>query len=114
MQIRLRAGGPVEDLFQRLDDTRFNLLVMGQPAPAAGLGDLLGVHAIPDDAANSAEMARVGITGPAFYLLRPDGYVGLAGTRFDADAVERYLAEHHIRVDGGNAGAAAMRLRAAA
>jgi 2-polyprenyl-6-methoxyphenol hydroxylase-like FAD-dependent oxidoreductase len=117
MQLKLRAGGPAEDLFQQLDDTRFNLLVMGQPAPAAGmpgLGDLLGVHAIPDEAANSAELGRVGITGPAFYLLRPDGYVGLAGTRFDADAVKRYLAEHHVRESTGSGKPVGPALRAAA
>src|SRR5262245_40063039 len=117
MQLKLRAGGPAEDLFQKLDDTRFNLLVMGQPAPAAatlGVGDLLHVHEIADDPVNAGELTRVGITGPAFYLVRPDGYVGLAGTRPDADAVKRYLADHHIRVDGGNAGAAVTRLRAAA
>ena len=35
-------NGPVEDLFQKLDDTRFNLLVIGQPAPAAaGLGSVI-------------------------------------------------------------------------
>src|SRR5262249_1701020 len=34
LQLRFEAGGPLEDLFQKLDDTRFNLLVIGQPAPA--------------------------------------------------------------------------------
>ena len=94
LKLKLGANGPVEDLSQKLDDTRFNLLVIGQPAPSveAGLGDLLRVHAVPGDPANSTELARVGIPGPAFYLLRPDGHVGLAGTRVDADTVRRYLA----------------------
>jgi 2-polyprenyl-6-methoxyphenol hydroxylase-like FAD-dependent oxidoreductase len=94
LQLKLRAGGPTEDMFRKLDDTRFNLLVMGQPAPAAetvGAGDLLRVHAIPEDPANAKELARVGISGPAFYLLRPDGHVGLSGIRLDADTVKRYL-----------------------
>ena len=30
------ANGPVEDLFQKLDDTRFNLIVIGQPSPPEG------------------------------------------------------------------------------
>jgi len=87
---------PVPGLFEQLDDMRFNLLVIGQPAPTAqvlGLGDLVRVHAVPDDPANAAELARVHISAPAFYLLRPDGHVGLAGTRFDAEAVRRYMAE---------------------
>ena len=44
----LQANGPVEDLFQKLDDTHFNLIVIGQPCPpegALGLGDLLRIHA---------------------------------------------------------------------
>jgi 2-polyprenyl-6-methoxyphenol hydroxylase-like FAD-dependent oxidoreductase len=116
MQLKLQAGGSVEDLFQKLDDTRFNLLVIGQPVPAgkgAGLGDLLTVHALPDDPANVAELARVGISGPAFYLLRPDGYVGLAGTRLEQGVVGRYLAERHLRLDQGGRDVSEATLRAA-
>src|SRR6266851_2291609 len=79
LQLRLRADGPVEDLFRKLDDTRYNLIVVGQPAPseeALGLGDLLSTHVIPDDAHNTQELARVRIPETAFYLLRPDGHVG--------------------------------------
>ncbi|HZS69930.1 MAG TPA: FAD-dependent monooxygenase, partial [Burkholderiales bacterium] len=64
---------PVLGLFEQLDDVRFNLLVIGQPAPTAqvlGLGDLVRVHAVSDDPANAAELARVHISAPAFYLLR--------------------------------------------
>jgi 2-polyprenyl-6-methoxyphenol hydroxylase-like FAD-dependent oxidoreductase len=117
LRLKLGANGPVEDLFQKLDDTRFNLLVIGQPAPsveALGLGDLLRVHAVPGDPANSAELARVRISGPASYLLRPDGHVGLAGTRFDAGTIKRYLAERHLRLDKWAEGAARLSLRAAA
>jgi hypothetical protein len=99
LQLRLRPGGQVHDLFQRLDDTRFNLLVIGQGAPrppALGLPELL-VHSIPE--ANAAELARAGINGPAFYLLRPDGHVGLAGSRLDVDAVRRYLVERHLLLE---------------
>jgi 2-polyprenyl-6-methoxyphenol hydroxylase-like FAD-dependent oxidoreductase len=94
LQLKLRANGTVEDLFQTLDDTRYNLIVIGQSAPsgeAPGLGDLLSTHVIPDDPHNTQELARVRISGPVFYLLRPDGHIGLAGTRLEPDAVARYL-----------------------
>ncbi len=103
LQLKFRANGPVEDLFQKLDDTRYNLIVIGQPAPseeASGLGDLLSTHVIPDDAHNALELARVRIPGQAFYLLRPDGHVGLAGTRLEPGAVTRYLSESRIRIRG--------------
>jgi hypothetical protein len=101
VHLRLQANGPTEDLFQRLDDTRFNLLVAWQGAPSGwpiGPGELARVHVLPDDDHNRRELERVGIRGPVFYLLRPDGYVGLAGTRLDGDAVKGYLAEHRIAV----------------
>jgi 2-polyprenyl-6-methoxyphenol hydroxylase-like FAD-dependent oxidoreductase len=96
LHLRLHPGGAIEDSLQALDDTHFNLIVVGQPAPAADalkLGDLLRIHAIPDDPDNAAELARVKIPTPSFYLLRPDGYVGLCGTNLDIAAVNRYLAE---------------------
>jgi hypothetical protein len=103
LRLRVQANGPVEDLFQKLDDTRYNLIVIGQPAPPGerlGLGDLLRIHVIPDEAHNARELARVRISGPAFYLLRPDGHVGLAGARLEPDAVTRYLSESCIRIQG--------------
>jgi 2-polyprenyl-6-methoxyphenol hydroxylase-like FAD-dependent oxidoreductase len=99
LQLRFQASGPIEDLFQKLDDTRYNLIVIGQPAPsgrALELGDLLSTHVIPDDAHNTRELARVRIPGQAFYLLRPDGHVGLAGSRLEPSAVTLYLSESYI------------------
>ena len=58
------------------------------------------IRVIPGDPDNDSELARARISGPAFYLLRPDGHVGLAGTRFDAEAVNAYLAERQMRLDG--------------
>ena len=58
-----------------------------------GLGDLLRVHAIPSDPTNDRELVRAQIPQPAFYLVRPDGYIGLAGVRFDAAAASSYVTE---------------------
>jgi 2-polyprenyl-6-methoxyphenol hydroxylase-like FAD-dependent oxidoreductase len=94
LHLAMQADGPAEDLFQVLDDTAFNLLVFG-PAPAAtalaGYADLVRVHAIPLCPGNKAELDRVGITAPSFYLLRPDGHVGLCGPLAELPGVESYL-----------------------
>ena len=105
LRLRFLANGPVEDLFQKLDDTRFNLIVFGQPSvsgDALGLGDLLRIHAIPADPANDAELTRAHIPQPSFYLLRPDGHVGLRGARLEAVAVARYVSESlHLEPKSG-------------
>ena len=70
--------------------------MIGQPSAVVdvpGLGDLLRTLAVPSDPANDAELARAKIPQPSFYLLRPDGHVGVAGTRLDAAAVTRYVSE---------------------
>lgn len=99
LQLRFQANGLLEDLFQKLDDTRYNLLVIGQSAPgsqALGLGELLAIQEIPDTADNVRALARLQVKGPAFYLLRPDGHVGLAGAKLDLSAVGRYLTDSGI------------------
>ena len=96
LRLRLRANGPIEDLFQKLDDTQFNLIVIGQPSPSEGaleLGDMLGIHAIPPDPINDVELTRTQIPQPSFYLVRPDGHVGLCGGRLEAAALRCYVAE---------------------
>lgn len=101
LHVALRDDGPIEDLYQQLDDTRFNLVLVGQPAPergSQGLGDLLRLHVIPNGTRNARELARFKLLGPAFYFLRPDGYVGLAGGRFDAVALHDYLWNCGVRL----------------
>ncbi len=105
LQLKFSENGPVEDLFQRLDDTRFSLIVIGQLVPsqeAIGLGDLLNIHAISADPVNEVELARAQIPQPSFYLVRPDGHVGLCGGRLEVAAVARYASER-LRIGGGNA-----------
>ena len=73
-----------DDVYARLDDTCFNLVVVGQPAPptASALEGRVRVHTLATDR----------LPAPSFYLLRPDGHVGLVGATLDVDAVTRYLA----------------------
>ncbi len=101
LRLKLRPGGPMEDMFASLDDTCFNLILIGQPLPPGGvpgLGDLVRIHGITGDTANDRDLARAQIPQPSFYLLRPDGHVGLAGTRFEAAAATRYLSGRlHLR-----------------
>ncbi len=96
LRLKLSAGSAPEDLYQKLDDTRFTLIVIGQPAPPGGvpgLGDLLRTYLVPNNPVNHRELARGRIPRIAFYLLRPDGYVGLAGVQLEVEAVTRYLEE---------------------
>jgi 2-polyprenyl-6-methoxyphenol hydroxylase-like FAD-dependent oxidoreductase len=102
LRLRLVPGGPIEDLFAKLDDRHFNLILIGQLPSAGevpGLGDLVRIHVVPGDPENDRELARAQIPQPSFYLVRPDGHIGLAGIRIDAAAVSRYVAEHlHLGV----------------
>ena len=94
LRLKFEMNGPVEDMFEKLDDTRFHLIAFGQDAPspgALGMSQMLRTHTIPADLVNDRELARVSIPGESFYLLRPDGHVGMAGTRLDAEAVRRYF-----------------------
>jgi len=102
LQLKFSENGPVEDLFEKLDDTRLNLVVIGQPSvpqESFCLGNLLHAHVIPIDPVNDAELARAHLPHPSFYLVRPDGHVGLCGGRLEGDAVKRYLTEElHMKM----------------
>ena len=53
---------------------------------------------IPQSTSNDRELARAKIPSPSFFLLRPDGHVGLCGARLDGMALTRYLSEHvHLK-----------------
>jgi hypothetical protein len=96
LRLKFISNAPTEDLFKRLDDTRFNLIVIGQPVLSAELPKLDGlIHIIqiPEDLSNDQEFVRAGIPKPSFYLLRPDGHIGLAGIHPQAPALTRYLGE---------------------
>jgi 2-polyprenyl-6-methoxyphenol hydroxylase-like FAD-dependent oxidoreductase len=96
LRLICRADGPVEDLFLKLDDTRFNLLAFGQSLPQQALpdfGNLLNVLVIPGDAGNKGELARACIARPSYYLLRPDGYIGLCGLVLEPVALRQYASD---------------------
>jgi 2-polyprenyl-6-methoxyphenol hydroxylase-like FAD-dependent oxidoreductase len=95
LKLQLEPGGDIADLFQALGDTQFHLLAFGQPVPAQmpTFGGLVEVHSIPVNAHNDTELARAGIPRQAFYLVRPDGHVGLCGSRLEVGPVERYFSE---------------------
>jgi hypothetical protein len=95
LHLRLQAHGTVEDTFRAFGDLHFHLVALGQPAPNStdlGYGDIVRTWTIPSDPDNDAELARAGIPQPSFYLIRPDGHVGLCGKVVDLSAIRQYLA----------------------
>ena len=98
LRLKFAADGPVEDLFEKLGDTHFSLILIGQPPlpeRAFNFGDdLVRVHAISKDAINDDELARAQIPQPSFYLIRPDGYIGLCGTRLETEDPGAYFAQN--------------------
>jgi hypothetical protein len=99
MKLSFSTNAPQEDLFEQLDG-RFNLIVIGQPAPDVpiALRGLMKVQEIPGDGANGAVLARERIPAVSFFLLRPDGHIGLAGIRAEKAALQQYWSE---RLAGG-------------
>ena len=106
MRLKFTDSGPTEDLYQKIDDTGLTLIVTGQPAHEGGIPALNGamqVLTIPVNSENRAELGRVNIPETAFYLLRPDGYVGLAGGRVDMAEVNRYVSQRLHLTSGATA-----------
>jgi hypothetical protein len=102
LRLKFYAEGPREDLFDKLDDTRFHLLVFGQRAPDEAvlpLGDMLQVHAIPSDSENDLALTAASIGSPSYFLLRPDGHIGLAGKVFQEGDLRQWLARSHLRLE---------------
>jgi hypothetical protein len=102
LRLKFHARGQREDLFQKLDDRRFNLLVIGQTAPLAEsfrLDDILQVHAVPSNSENDLALAAASIASPSYYLLRPDGHIGLAGTLFREADLRQWLVQSNLRLE---------------
>jgi 2-polyprenyl-6-methoxyphenol hydroxylase-like FAD-dependent oxidoreductase len=91
LRLRKRGADTDEDLFQTLDDLRFQLLIFGQ-TPATfdvSLDSLVQMTEYDDQEA----LTDAHISTPSFYLVRPDGYIGLCGKNFDVSALRTYLAD---------------------
>jgi 2-polyprenyl-6-methoxyphenol hydroxylase-like FAD-dependent oxidoreductase len=91
VHLKFSAHGSPEDLFHKLDDTRFNLILIGQEGDVSDFKEFVDIHVVPREPTNDQTLAAVHVPIPSFYLLRPDGYIGLAGKRFDSSAVKQYL-----------------------
>jgi hypothetical protein len=80
------------DLYQSFDGLRFQLLLFGQPSPSLP-GFEREVHSQLIDAGgeNGRRLQAAGIPLPSFFLLRPDGYIGLAGLQAEPELLRRWL-----------------------
>jgi 2-polyprenyl-6-methoxyphenol hydroxylase-like FAD-dependent oxidoreductase len=110
LQLKFRAPGPREDLFRRLDDTRFNLLMIGQSTPFAAshrYSEMVKVHDIPLEE-NELALAAASIKTPSYYLLRPDGHIGLAGTIFNEAELRQWLLKSHLQLEDARSEKVAM------
>lgn len=102
LHLKFNGGNGIEDLFTKLDDTRFNLLMVGDGQPDAAKLEKdrpLRVHEIAGNDTNRAELRRAHIPEPSMYLLRPDGHVGLCGANIAPEAVSRYI-RGQFRING--------------
>lgn len=93
----LRLGVRLYDL---PDPFGLTLALVNQPGSAPPLADLakwqavLQVHSLgPATAPHQAEFERIFGAGPAFLLIRPDGYVGVCGEPSEITAASHGLGQ---------------------
>jgi len=75
------------------------MLAIGAGAREESLSfiEKLGVRNLLIDsrpATNDQELQRAQIPLPSFFLVRPDGYIGLCDTRLDASSTRDYLSQN--------------------
>jgi 2-polyprenyl-6-methoxyphenol hydroxylase-like FAD-dependent oxidoreductase len=88
----VKIGRSEEYNFAALSSMDWQIHVYGDPAPglrALADGRKIPLHVFPWD----ADMRRAGLKRNAAYLIRPDGYIGLAASGGSASAIEAYLNE---------------------
>lgn len=99
LKLKFDDTAGTEDLFDKLDDTCFNLLVFGQAWDGEKMphpGNRLKVYLVSSSGSNAAELARAQVPDPSFYLLRPDGHIALAGGEIQAAAISDWFAGAQI------------------
>jgi 2-polyprenyl-6-methoxyphenol hydroxylase-like FAD-dependent oxidoreductase len=89
--------GVRQDLYQSLDDTQFTVLRIGKRDESEISDALVRTLVIPHNPHNDATLRRLGIAPAAFYVLRPDGHIGLASTGFCRRRVQSYLNQIGVR-----------------
>jgi hypothetical protein len=90
--VRLDSG---QDNFEPLTSVAWQVHVYGEAQRA--LSDACAELRVPLHVfAWKTQMGRAGLQKDALYLVRPDGYVGLAGAAADAEGLRRYFAAHQI------------------
>ena len=89
-------GGQATDNFAPLESLRWQGHCYGE-APSSVRAALAARGLALHTFAWRASMRRAGLRKNAVYLIRPDGYVGLADATGGAAALEQYLEKHQIR-----------------
>ncbi len=94
--LKLSADGPIEDLFQKLSDLHFNLLVFGQDGAFENPASREALFVFTFSRTISPTMLRLSRTQIAqrsFYLIRPDGHTSICGTELKPELLRSYFAE---------------------
>jgi 2-polyprenyl-6-methoxyphenol hydroxylase-like FAD-dependent oxidoreductase len=92
----VKIGPGAEHNFAALSSMDWQIHVYGDPAPALRTladGRKIPLHVFPWDAG----MRQAGLLRNVVYLIRPDGYIGLADSTGSATAIGTYLSEKNIR-----------------
>jgi 2-polyprenyl-6-methoxyphenol hydroxylase-like FAD-dependent oxidoreductase len=91
----VKVGRGEQDNFAALASMDWQLHVYGDPAPglqALAVGRKIPLQIFPWDTG----MVQTGLKRDAAYLIRPDGYIGLADSGGSAAAIDAYLSEKNL------------------
>ena len=91
----VKVGRGEQDNFAALASMDWQLHVYGDPAPglqALAVGRKIPLQIFPWDTG----MVQTGLKRAAAYLIRPDGYIGLADSGGSAAAIDAYLSEKNL------------------